>query len=113
MDSGLIVAASSDCPVVPPDPRAGIFAAVSRRTVTGQLVSPEQRLPLEKALALYTISAARSQFSENKTGSITPGKLADLVIISNDPARVATDEIKRLDFLMTILDGRIVYRKGL
>jgi len=113
IDAGITVAASSDCPVVSPDPMFGIYAAVSRQSVTGQSIAPQQAIHIDKALALHTIAPAYAQFTENIKGSITPGKLADLVILSKDPLQIAPDEIREIEVFMTILGGQIEYQNGL
>jgi len=105
------VAGSSDCPVVPPSPLTGIFAATSRRAQTGELVSPEERIPVEEALRLFTINAARAIFEESNRGTITPGKLADLVILSGDPTQLPLETIPKLRIDMTILDGQVVWER--
>jgi len=107
----ILVAGSSDCPVVPPSPLTGIFAATSRRAQTGELVSPEERIPVEEALRLFTINAARAIFEESNRGTITPGKLADLVILSGDPTQLPPETIPKLRIDMTILDGQVVWER--
>ena len=111
--AGLKVAASSDCPVVPPNPLSGIYAAVSRRTETGQSLLPEEHISPLQALWLYTEGAAYACFEEAIKGSIAPGKLADLVVLSGDPTEVATETINDLEVEMTIVGGEIVWRRCL
>jgi predicted amidohydrolase YtcJ len=105
------VSGSSDCPVVPPNPLTGIFAATSRRAQTGELVSPEERILVEEALRLFTINAARAIFEESNRGTITPGKLADLVILNGDPTQLPPETIPKLRIDMTILDGQVVWER--
>ncbi|MFC1871122.1 amidohydrolase [Chloroflexota bacterium] len=107
-DSGLTVAGSSDCPVVPANPLVGICAAVTRRAETGQAVLPEQSISVRQALAMYTTNAAYTSFEEAIKGSITPGKLADMVVLSDDPATVSPEKIKDITVEMTIIDGEVV-----
>lgn len=72
---------------------------------------PEEGVcPLE-ALRMVTENGARTTFQEMIKGSITPGKLADLVVLSRDPIRLPTDEIKDIEVEMTILDGEVVWRR--
>ncbi|HIE17765.1 MAG TPA: amidohydrolase [Dehalococcoidia bacterium] len=109
--AGIKVAASSDCPVVPPDPPKGIYAAVSRMTQTGQSILPEERVSSLQALQLYTESAAYACFQENIKGTIAPGKLADLVILNNDPTKMALEQTRKLEVEITIIGGEIAWSK--
>ncbi len=109
IDSGLTVAGSSDCPVVPANPLIGIYAAVTRRAETGQEVLPEQSISPGRALAMYTTNAAYASFEEDIKGSITQGKLADMVLLSGDPTRLPPEEIKGIQVEMTIIDGEIAW----
>ncbi len=111
--AGLKVAVGSDCPVVPPNPLSGIYAAASRIAETGQSVAPKQRITAIDAIHMYTKGSAYSCFQENIKGSLTPGKLADLIVLSDNPAEVNTEEIKGLEVKMTIIDGKIVWGKEL
>jgi hypothetical protein len=90
----------------------GVYAAVSRKTDLGEVVLPEEGIPAEKALRMYTAEAARSGFDEMAKGSIAPGKLADLVVLSADPTAVPADEIKEIEVEMTLINGEIVWEKG-
>ena len=109
MRSGVHVAGSSDCPIVPPNPLVGIYSAISRMTEAGQIILEKEAIPRMKALQLFTHYAARAVFEEEIKGSITPGKLADLVVLNGDPTKVPTEEIKRIQVEMTILNGEVVW----
>jgi predicted amidohydrolase YtcJ len=109
LDGGLVVAASSDCPVAPDNPLVGIYAAVTRRAESGEELSPEEAVSAEQALAMYTINAAYASFEEDIKGSITPGKLADMVVLSADPLKSPPERIKDIRVEMTIIDGRVVW----
>ena len=113
INARLKVAASSDCPVVPPNPLGGVYAAIARMTETGQTIALEQRISAMEMLHMYTTGAAYSCFEESIKGSITLGKFADLVVLSNSPAEVSTDEIRKLEVKMTVIGGEIVWRRGL
>ena len=113
LTAGIKVAASSDCPVVPANPFNGIYAAVSRMTETGQTIAPQRRITAGEALRIYTAGSAYSCFEEANKGSITPGRLADLVVVSEDPTMVSTEEIKELEVNMTIIGGEVVWRKDI
>jgi len=109
LDGGLIVAASSDCPVAPDNPLLGIYAAVTRRTESGEHLSPEEAISVKQALAMYTINAAYASFEEDIKGSIAPGKLADMVVLSADPLKSPPEQLKDMRVEMTIIDGRVVW----
>jgi hypothetical protein len=109
LDRGLIVAGGSDSPVVPDNPLVGIYAAVTRRAESGQYLSPEERISAKQALAMYTINAAYASFEENIKGSITPGKLADMVVLSDDPIKSPPEQLKDIRVEMAIIDGRVVW----
>jgi predicted amidohydrolase YtcJ len=109
--NGIKVAGSSDSPIVPPNPLVGIYAAVTRKAETGQVVLPQESISSLEALKMYTISAAYSSFEERSKGSIVPGKLADLVILSDDPTNVEPEEIKEIQVLTTIIDGKVVWER--
>jgi len=109
IDSGLIVAGSSDCPIVPNNPLVGIYAAVTRKAESGQQLLPEECISASQALALYTINGAYSSFEEGIKGSITPGKLADIVVLSNDPIKSPPEKIKDIKVEMTIIGGKVVW----
>jgi predicted amidohydrolase YtcJ len=109
--SGIRVAASSDAPVVHFNPFVGIYASVTRKAETGQTVLPRERISVADALESYTIDAAYASFEEDAKGSISPNKLADLVILSDDPTTLPPDRIRDTKVLTTILDGRVVWQK--
>ncbi len=109
--AGLRVAGSSDAPVVPLNPLAGICAAVARITETGQRLLPQEGISTEEALKLYTLNGAWASLEEGVKGSITAGKLADIVVLNADPTAVSPEEIKDIEVAMTIIDGEIVWRR--
>jgi len=111
LESGVVVAGSSDAPVVPNNPLVGIYAAVMRQAESGQVLLPEERITVNQALALYTTNAAYASFEENIKGSISPGKLADIAVLSNDPTRLPPEQIKDIKVEMTIIGGEVV-REG-
>ncbi|OGO22395.1 MAG: hypothetical protein A2Z28_02080 [Chloroflexi bacterium RBG_16_51_9] len=109
LDSGLVVAGSSDSPIASDNPLVGIYTAVTRKAETGQQVLPEERISVSQALAMYTINAAYASFEEGIKGSITPGKLADMVVLDTDPTRSLLESIKDIKVEMTILGGEVVW----
>jgi hypothetical protein len=110
LDSGLIVAGSSDSPVVPDNPLVGIYAAVTRKAESEQQIVPEECISGKQALALYTTNAAYASLEENVKGSITPGKLADIVVLSDDPTQSPPEQIKDIKVEMTIIGGEVVWK---
>jgi predicted amidohydrolase YtcJ len=112
LKNGVKVAASSDSPVAPANPMMGIYAAASRMAETGERVLPEEKTTPEEALRMYGEHAARATFDENLKGSISPDKLADLVVMDGDPTRVPIGELSGLEVEMTIINGEIVWEKS-
>ncbi|MBE0480946.1 MAG: amidohydrolase [Dehalococcoidia bacterium] len=112
LDRGLAVAGSSDCPVVPCSPLAGVYAAVTRKAAGGDVLSGEEAVDVETALDLFTARAAFSVFEENVKGTIEPGKLADLAVLSADPTAVEQGLLKDIQVEMTVIDGRIAWERG-
>jgi hypothetical protein len=117
IDSGLVVVGGSDH-MIKFDPREslnpyhpffGMWMAITRKTVDGQVVNPEQRITREEALRLWTINGAYNSFEEKIKGSIEPGKLADMIVITKDYLTCPEDEIKDVNVLMTMVDGKVVY----
>lgn len=108
LEKGVVVTGSSDAPVVSPNPLVGIYAAVTRRAESGQVLLPEERITAEQALSLYTTNAAYASFEDKIKGSITPGKLADMVILSDDPTHAPPEKIKDIKVEMTIIGGEVV-----
>ena len=109
--SGIRVAASSDAPVVHFNPLVGIYASVTRKAEAGQTVLPHEGISAMEALQSYTIDAAYATFEEQIKGSISQNKLADLVVLSEDPLTVPPDQIREIKVIATILDGKVVWQK--
>jgi predicted amidohydrolase YtcJ len=109
LENGVSVAASSDFPIVPPNPLIGLYSAVTRRSRTGKSVSEGEAIPPWAALRMYTCDAARATLDEGVRGSISPGKAADLILLSDDPTRVAPEEIKDIRVEMTMIAGEVVW----
>jgi predicted amidohydrolase YtcJ len=112
LDQGINVAAGSDCPIASPDPLIGIQAAIHRLSSTGEHVGGSEKIKPAAALQMYTLNAARATFEETIKGTITPGKLADLVILNEDPTRLAADGFKNLRVDKTLIGGKVVWEKG-
>jgi predicted amidohydrolase YtcJ len=108
--AGLTVAGSSDAPVITADPRLGLRDAILRRTGSGRLLGPGERLPARDALALYTTQAAFASHSERETGSLAAGKQADFVVLQENPLRAEPERIADIGVLATVLGGTPVYQ---
>jgi predicted amidohydrolase YtcJ len=99
-----------DTPVVPMEPLRLVWAAVNRRTTSGQELGPEERIDALSALRAVTIDAAFQHFEEEFKGSLEPGKLADLVILGRSPLAVPPEEIADIPVLETIVGGESVFK---
>lgn len=112
LKSGAKIVNGTDAPVEPINPIASFFSSVTRQTLQGQPeggYEPEEKMTRMQALKSYTIDAAYGAFEENIKGSITPGKLADFTIFSQDIMTVPDDQILSTKVEMTILGGKVVY----
>lgn len=103
------VGGGSDSPVTPYEPLLGIWSSVTRSTHLAGVQGPEWAISVEEALRMYTVGSAYASFEEDTKGSISPGKFADLVVLSDDPRRVAPDAIKDLQVVQTVVDGQVVF----
>ena len=115
LDQGTVLAFGSDWTVAPLDPLTGIAAAVTRRTLDGRHPGgwfPEQRLTVEETVRAYTVGSAFAEFQERAKGTVTVGKLADLVLLDRDLFTISAPEIERARVLATIMDGRVVHDAG-
>jgi len=110
--SGVMVVGSSDSPIVEPNPITGICAAVSRLAKTGKVLAKKERIDTLSAFKMFTRNAARLFFDEDVKGSIIPGKQADMVLLNKDPFKLTRDEIRELKVMMTIIDGKIVWKSS-
>jgi len=111
LDAGIMVSGHSDHPVCPFQPLLGIHSLANRRSAEGKPIGLSQRVSVIEALRMYTINAAYHTFEENAMGSIEPGKYADMVVLGKDLLTAPTDTIKDIPVDMTIVAGRIVYRR--
>jgi predicted amidohydrolase YtcJ len=111
IDSGALVCNGTDAPIEDVDPIANFHASVTRRTTGGDLFHPEQKMTRMEALRSYTINAARAAFEEELKGSLTPGKLADVVVLSEDILSVSEDRILDAEVLYTIVGGEVRYSR--
>ena len=109
--TGARIANGTDTPVEDVDPIASFYASVSRRLPDGSVFYPDQRLSREEALRSYTLDAAYAAFEEDSKGSLAPGKLADVTVLSRDIMTVAEGEIRGTEVVHTILGGAVVYSR--
>jgi predicted amidohydrolase YtcJ len=93
----------------PYHPLLAMQATITRKTDSGQLIGPDERISREEALRMTTINAAYLGFEETKKGSIEVGKLADVAILTQDYLKVPEDQIKDIKAFVTIVDGKVVY----
>jgi predicted amidohydrolase YtcJ len=114
LDAGAVLAFGSDWPVAPMVPLMGIYAAATRRTLDGKNPNgwiPEQKITVAEAVHAFTIGSAYAEGEETVKGSIAPGKLADLVVLSEDIFHIDPAEIENTRVETTIFDGKIIYQK--
>lgn len=112
LDSGATLAFGTDWTVAPLNPLLTVYAAVTRRTIDGKNPKgwvPEQKISVEETVRAYTVGPAYAEFQENVKGTITAGKLADLVLLSRDIFKIDPKEIENVKVVLTMVDGRVVY----
>ena len=111
LDNKILMAFSSDRPVVSGAPLLGIHSAVNQKTRTGQDYAPAEKVTPEEALRCYTLNGAYATFEEKIKGSIEVGKLADLVILAEDLTQVKLERIKDIPVVATMVSGEFCYEK--
>ena len=109
LDAGAVIANGTDVPVEDIDPIASYHASVSRMMKDGERFFPEQAMTREEALRSYTLDAAYAAFEEGAKGSLAPGKLADVVVLSDDLLTIAEERIPEVVVEMTIVGGEVRY----
>jgi predicted amidohydrolase YtcJ len=112
MASGASVSNGTDVPVEPIDPMACFYATVTRKLKDGTTFFPDQKMTREEALRSYTLNGAYAGFEEGLKGSLTPGKLADITVLSRDILTCPEDDIPGTEALYTIIGGKVLYKKG-
>jgi predicted amidohydrolase YtcJ len=114
LDSGAILAFGSDWFVAPIDPLQGIYAAVTRRPLDGKRPNgwvPEQKISVAEAVHAYTLGGAYASKTEKIKGSLDPGKLADIVVLSQDIFHIRPEKIRETKVDLTIFDGQVIYER--
>ena len=112
LDTGAVLAFGSDWTVAPLNPMEGLKAAVTRQTLDGKNPNgwvPEQKITLEEAIRAYTVGSAYAEFQDHLKGSLTPGKLADLVLLDCDIFKTDPAQIDQVKVTMTVVDGKVVW----
>jgi predicted amidohydrolase YtcJ len=110
LDRGAIIANGTDAPVELVDPIPNFYASVTRRRAdTGQAFYPEQSMTRKEAINAYTLANAYAAFEEDIKGSISPGKWADLVLLSQNILNCAEDSILKTKVMMTMVGGKVKY----
>ncbi len=112
LKQGLIFSLHSDLPVTPVDPLFSMHCAVNRVTRKGMVLGPDERISPLEALKAYTTYAAYCSFEEDIKGSIEAGKLADFILLSDNPLQVAHEKIKDIEVLSTVVGGKAVFEKA-
>jgi hypothetical protein len=112
LEAGMTLPGSSDRPVVRGAPLLGIHDMVNRRTATGEPFNQAEAISAKEAVRAYTWGSAYASHQERVKGSITPGKLADLVVLSEDPTVVSPERIAGLEVLATFVDGTRAYQRS-
>jgi hypothetical protein len=110
LDRGMVFTGHHDAPVTPASMLVPIWAAVNRITASGEVLGPEQRIPVIEALRAATINGAYQLFEEETKGSIEVGKLADFVVLSENPLQVDPMTIKDIQVLETIKEGKTIFK---
>jgi predicted amidohydrolase YtcJ len=109
MQSGAIVTNGTDAPVEDVSPIASFYSSVARRALDGTPFFPDERMSREEALRTYTLNVAYSAFEEDILGSLTPGKLADITVLSRDIMTIPEEEIPQAEVVYTIVGGKVLY----
>ncbi len=113
LDTGAVLAFGSDWTVAPLNPLLGLKAAVTRQTLDGKHPGgwiPQQKLTLDEAVRAYTVGSAYAEFAEQVKGTLSPGKLADLVMLDRDLYQIDTADIDKARVVLTVMDGQIVWQ---
>jgi len=114
LDAGAVLAFGSDWFVAPMNPLVGIYAAASRRTLDGKHPNgwvPQQRISVAEAVHAYTMGSAYASLEDGIKGSIEPGKLADLAVLSDDIFHIDPVAIEKTKVDVTIFDGKVIFER--
>ncbi len=112
MSAGALISNGTDVPVEPVDTLACFYASVTRKMKDGRAFYPAQRMTREEALRSYTINGAIAGFEEDLKGSLTPGKMADIAVLSKDILTCPEEEIRTAKVDLTVVGGKVVYTRA-
>ena len=110
MDHGIFMALSSD--ILPIDPLVGLYAAVTRKGMSGKVFGPEEAITIEEAVRGYTANGAWITFEEDIKGTLEPGMLADLVVLSEDLLTIDPERIMDVEVDITVVGGRVLHERA-
>jgi len=110
LENGIVVAGSSDRPVTEGNPWTAIWAAVHRTTINGKLINPGENLTVAEALQLYTRNGAYTNYAENRAGTLSPGKCADIIVLDENPLEIDPKRLKDIHVNRTFINGEEVYK---
>lgn len=113
IDYGIIAPGNSDLPVTGGNPWTGIYGAVNRKTISGQVSDDVQNISAYEGIKAYTVDAAYSSCEEHQIGVIKESAKADLIIVSDNPLEMDTEKLKDIVVEQTFMDGKCVYKKSL
>jgi len=111
MAGGALICNGTDAPVENVNPIPCFYASVTRKMGNGELFFPDQIMTREEALRAYTLNGAFASFQEDILGSLSPGKLADITVLSKDIMTVPDDEILKAEVVYTIVGGKVLYSR--
>ena len=109
LDSGATISNGTDSPIEKVNPIACYYASVTRQLNDGFYFFPEEKMTREEALKSYTINGAYASFEENKKGTVSVGKLADITVLNTDLISASDEEVKNARVMYTIIGGRVLY----
>ncbi|RNF40353.1 amidohydrolase [Planococcus salinus] len=110
-DHGIVAPGNSDLPVTGGNPWTGIYAAVTRKTISDQTLDTKQNVSLYDAIKAYTVDAAFSSLEEQSLGSIRPSAKADLIVMAEDPFEIDIEQLVDIQIEKTYLGGKVVYSR--
>jgi predicted amidohydrolase YtcJ len=111
LETDIQVAGGSDHPAGLHPPLLGVQCMVTRKTPSGHVLGEGQKISIEEAFKMYTVYAAHASFEENLKGKLAPARLADLIVLAEDPWTVDPEELRNIPVDLTIVGGRVVYKR--